>query len=30
LCWDIIGAHFPDIIEAFNDIKALEKIKKGI
>ena len=30
MCWDIIGAHFPDIIEAFNDIKALEKIKKGI
>jgi thymidylate synthase (FAD) len=30
LCWDIIGAHFPDIIEAFNDIEALEKIKKGI
>ena len=30
MCWDIIGTHFPDIIEAFNDIKALEKIKKGI
>ena len=30
MCWDIIGAHFPDIIEAFNDIKALEQIKKGI
>jgi thymidylate synthase (FAD) len=30
LCWGIIGTHFPDIIEAFNDIEALEKIKKGI
>lgn len=30
MCWGIIGTHFPDIIEAFNDIKALEQIKKGI
>lgn len=30
MCWDIIGTHFPDIIEAFNDIKALEQTKKGI
>ena len=30
MCWDIIGTYFPDIIEAFNDIKALEQTKKGI
>ena len=30
LCWDIIGIQFPDIIEAFNDIKTLEQIKKGV
>jgi len=29
-CWDIIGGHFPDIIEAFTEIKELEDTKKSV